>query len=65
MTPEQKAAYIIAKAANMLTELEGMKALNQFRENQGCAQEYDSDAFFNLPAKYGLTENELANYCFS
>ena len=59
MTPEQKAAYIIAQAATMLAEIEAMKVANAVREAQGFAFAYDEDAFRNLTNQYGLHNNAL------
>lgn len=57
MTPEQKAAYIIAQSVCALAEIEGMKALNAEREHHGYALGYDEDAFLKVIEKYGIHHN--------
>ena len=59
-TPEQKAAYINARTACMLAEMNGMIAENQQREHRQESVAYDFDSFVALEAKYGLDENSLA-----
>ncbi len=60
MTDEQKAAYVNAQTALLLVELEGMKALNAYRESRGFAQAYDEKAFEAVGAKFGhLQHNAL------
>ncbi len=64
MTSEQKAAYINAKAASMIVEMNGMVAenLQRFHRNESLA--YDQNAFTDLIDKYKLDENSLVEYCF-
>ncbi len=64
MTTEQKAAYINAKAASMIVEMNGMVAenLQRFHRNESLA--YDYDAFTTLLDKYQLGENTLIEFCF-
>jgi hypothetical protein len=60
-TPEQKAAYINARTACMLAEMNGMIAENnQHPENQP----YGEKQFNDLELRYHLDENSLTEYCF-
>jgi hypothetical protein len=62
MTPEQKAAYVQAQTAAMLCELESMKVANRERERRGEAYAYGEGEFFDLPAKYGVTHNQVVSF---
>ena len=59
MTPEQKAAYVIAMSAAAMIEAMGMRALNEARADHGYAQAYNEDAFSSLIEKYGLHPDAL------
>lgn len=59
MTPEQKAAYVIAQAACASAEIAAMQAANQQRERQGFAQAWDEAAFLSIPDKYGIHHNAV------
>lgn len=47
MTPEQAAAYIMGQAACLNATVEGMKAANLQRLDQGKALAYGTEAFLN------------------
>lgn len=64
MTPEQKAAYVNAKVASMLTEMHGMLAANTERIIRDESIAYTEETFRALPEKYSLGENDLIEYCF-
>lgn len=53
------AAYIHARSAAMLCELEAMRAANAERARLGHAPAYDEAAFMALPRVYGLTLEHL------
>lgn len=59
MTPEQKAAYIIAQAACAMAEIEGMKAENMQRQQRGESMAYVEDDFIGIPDKYGIHDNAV------
>ena len=62
MTPEQKAAFVIAQAACMNAELEAMKAANIDRLERGYSTAYGEDEFLSIPAKYGLEHNTVVAF---
>lgn len=64
MIPEQKAAYINAKIASMLTEMHAMLAANTERIIRNESMAYKEEDFRALPEKYSLGENDLVVYCF-
>ncbi len=57
--PASKAAYLQAKVACMLAEIAGMQAANQHRMSLGHTIAYDEQAFADLPARFGLGENDV------
>jgi hypothetical protein len=59
MTPEQKAAYIIAQAICALAEIEGMKTTNRMRERRGETIAYSEEEFFSVSEKYNLHHNAV------
>jgi hypothetical protein len=59
MNDAQQVAYIQAQAVCAQAEIEGMKATNQIRISLGQSLAYDEDAFFNVPARYGITHNQV------
>ena len=59
MTNAQGAAYVMAQAVAALAEIEGMKAENQAREDQGKSQAYDEAAFVAVPTRLGLYHNDV------
>lgn len=65
MTPEQKAAYIMANAVSLYAEIEAMKAANKERELNGNSIAYDEVAFYNLmdnPKYMFLKEPKLSEF---
>lgn len=62
MTPEQKAAFVIAQAVTAYAEIEGMKTLNREREAEGKALAYDEGAFFEITNRYNLHNNALIDF---
>ena len=60
MTAEQKAAYVIAQAAELNLRVEMMRVANVERENHGYAFAYGEDAFAQLLQEYSnLSHNAL------
>lgn len=59
MTPEQKAAYVMAQAACALIEAMGMTAANQQRSVIGASMAYDDDAFAGVITRYGIHHNSV------
>jgi len=59
MTPEQAAAYIYAQSVAATAEIEGMKALNAYRESRDLAQAYDETEFLNIIEEYRLDHNNI------
>lgn len=59
MTPEQKAAYVIAQAACAVIELQSMIAANNERSQSGLAQAYDEGAFAALENRYTIGHNAV------
>lgn len=52
MTPEQAAAFVSAQTAQMLVELEAMKAENEARRRQDKSDAYGEDEFLALRDRY-------------
>lgn len=59
MTPEQQAAYIIAQAACMHAEIEGMRAANLGRVINNDPLLYTEADYAGLPDKYGVHHNAV------
>lgn len=59
MTPEQKAAYVQAQAVAALATIEGMKAANVERLNQGYALAYDEASFDGVAENYCISHNAV------
>lgn len=59
MTPEQAAAYVHAQSVAATAEIEGMKALNVYRESRGLAQAYDETEFLNIVEAYSLDGDSI------
>mgnify|MGYP001607021024 FL=1 len=59
MTPEQKAAYVIAMSACAMAEIAGMQAENQQRAHRGESIAYTKDAFAALADKHGIHHNAV------
>ena len=57
MTSEQKAAFVFSQAVCALAEIEGMRALNTYREMRGETIAYDDGPFFDVIEKYGIHHN--------
>jgi hypothetical protein len=64
MTPEQKAAYIFAQSVCALAEIEGMKALNMYRDSRGETIAYDDNAIMSVIDKYGIHHNGVCKFFF-
>ena len=62
MTPEQKAAFIMAQTAAVQAEIAGMQAENTFREMQGKTIVYDHEAFRRLIDEYGISHNAVVSF---
>jgi hypothetical protein len=62
MTPEQKAAYINSQVACALIEMEGMKALNIYRQSRDETIAYDDEAFLDVINRYGIHHNAVVEF---
>jgi len=54
MTPEQKAAFIMAQAAMLSAEIAGMVAENQARSHRGESPAYTQIAFQEAESRYSI-----------
>lgn len=52
MTPEQKAAFVLAQISLLNLELESMKAENLHRQSKGYSLAYTEDGFNHVYLKY-------------
>ena len=52
MTPEQKAAFVVAQAALFNARVAGMVAENQYRTSRGLMVAYGEDAFASLEREF-------------
>lgn len=52
MTPEQKAAFVVAQAALLNARVAGMTAENQYRSSRGLTIAYGEDAFVSLEREF-------------
>lgn len=59
MTPEQKAAYVIAQSACMNARMESMKAANTQATFHGQPPLYQEWDFISLPDEFGLHHNAI------
>lgn len=59
MTPEQQAAFIMAKAACLMAEIAGMVADNQLRACAGQTPSHFGVDFQNLIARSGCGHNDV------
>ena len=57
MTPEQKAAYVMAQAACLIAETLGMQAENMQREHRGESMAFVTKDFEDAILKYGVHHN--------
>lgn len=57
MTPEQKAAYVMAQAACLIAETFGMHAENMQREQRGESMAYVEKDFQDAVVRYGVHHN--------
>lgn len=62
MTPEQKAAFIVAQAACANAEIASMQALNQERMHRGESIAYDEASFAAVPDRFGLGHNTVISF---
>lgn len=62
MTPEQKAAYVMAMAAAAHAEVEAMRAENMQREMRGESMAYNDEAFIALIERYGIHPNAIMTF---
>ena len=62
MTPEQRAAFIIAQAARLTAEIQGMAALNMQRAAIQASMAYDEVAFFQVIDRYPLLEESACKH---
>lgn len=59
MTPEQKAAYVMAQSVSAMAAIEGMKAANREQAWRNCPLVYDKAAFDSVINDYGLSHNAV------
>jgi len=59
MTPEQKAAYVMAQSVAAMATIEGMKAENRKREARGDTLAWNKESFDSVIENYGLGHNQL------
>ena len=62
MTPEQRAAYVMAQAACANAEVAGMTAENMQREHRGESMAYVFDDFFAITEKYPIHHNAVVEW---
>lgn len=62
MTPEQKAAFIMAQTASALAELMGMRAENATAFYRGEDVYYNKDAFTKVIVDHGITHNQVIEF---
>ena len=62
MTPEQKAAFIMAQAACAIAEIAGMQAENQHRANNGDSVRYGEEAFQGVTARFVIAHNDVISF---
>lgn len=62
MSPEQKAAFIIAQAACASAEIAGMQAANLERDAGGYTIAYDEAAFAAVPDRFGIGRNAVISF---
>jgi len=55
----RQVAFVMAQVACALAEIEGMRALNSYREHRGETIGYTDDHFMAIPDKYGLGHNDV------
>jgi hypothetical protein len=65
MTPDQAAAFVAAQTAQMLVELEAMKAANRSRERVGSSDAYGEDEFTALMDRYPACSHNGAMTIFN
>lgn len=58
MTPEQKAAYIMAQAAALNARVAGMRAENDWRISCGNSIAYTEEHFEAVVTEYGCHHNQ-------
>lgn len=59
MTPEQKAAFVMAQAACAMAEIAGMQAENQHRTLHGNSNMYGEEAFSGVMTRYTIGHNDV------
>ena len=64
MTPEQKAAFIVAQAAMLNSLIAGMQAENAMRSHRGETPAYVEEDFFRLHQEYAsvIGHNAVLEY---
>lgn len=62
MTPEQKAAFIMAQAACAMAEIAGMQASNQHRLSLGQSIAYDEKNFEEVINNKVLGHNSVVSF---
>lgn len=65
MTPEQKAAYIIAQSACLMATIAGMQAENQNRQHEGLSPAYTQDNFEDQILRYRVHHNAVMEFFLS
>ncbi len=59
MTPEQKAAFVMAQAACAMAEIAGMQAANQHRTQHGNSIMYGEEAFDGVIERNCISHNAV------
>lgn len=62
MTPEEKAAYIMAAAARAIVRAIGAHAENMQRSHQGYSVAYDDAAISAIIDEEGIGENQVLQW---
>jgi hypothetical protein len=62
VTPEQKAAFVVAQAACANAEVAAMQAANQHRLSLGYSIAYDEAAFLLVADRYQLGHNTVISF---
>lgn len=62
MTPEQKAAYIVAQSVLAYAEIEAMKAANLERQLAGQSLAFSESDFNSIQHKYPIGHNAVVSF---
>ena len=62
MTPEEKAAFVVAQAAILNARVQGMVAENMQRSHRGESMAYMEDHFVKVVDESGIGHNDLIGW---